>query len=256
MKKNIIIVILLLIILCLGGYLIFDKISDKKDNNLGTNKPAENVETKDDLEISEKDINVVTAFSGSAELIDKNTGEKYELDHYDYAYYSLKIPKIDSKLEGATKLNDKIIKDYQYYINIINDNGKVNSFKGLTVYDVDYEYNIKNSIVYISMKSKSASSSSAGAIDKVYVYDVKNDKELSILEVLEENNFDVDSLKREFKDEFSDTNYPGYGSESWNKSIENLDSLDYDYFCISNLTENTITISALAYPISVTVNVK
>lgn len=258
MKKNIIIIILLVVILLLSGYLVYDKFIsiDKVVDKINNEVPKDN----DEIKKEEKEINVVTAFSGFSELIDQNTGQKYELihvDYADYAYYSLNIPKINSELDGATKLNDKIMSDYQYYIDIINNDGKVSSFRGLTVYDVNYEHKVKNSIIYISMISKSASSSSASVIDKVYVYDIKNDKELNIVEVLEKNNIDVDSVKREFKEKFSNKDYeiyPGYGSESWNKTIENIDFLSYDYFYISDMTENSITIMSFN-GISVTKNI-
>lgn len=44
MNKNIIITILLIVVLCLGGYLVFDKVIDKKDNNIKSdNKVQENI---------------------------------------------------------------------------------------------------------------------------------------------------------------------------------------------------------------------
>ena len=50
---------------------------------------------------------------GESELVDNN-GNKYTLqDGNTNAYYSLRIPNIDSDLPGAIKLNEKIALENQ-----------------------------------------------------------------------------------------------------------------------------------------------
>lgn len=58
MKKNIFIVILMVIIFCLGGYLVFDKVSDSNSNNEAENNVQEsnNQEVKDNGENIESDL--------------------------------------------------------------------------------------------------------------------------------------------------------------------------------------------------------
>lgn len=52
MKKNLVITILLIIVLCLGGYLVFDKVIDKKEEKVKDPIPKEDVEL--DTAIAEK----------------------------------------------------------------------------------------------------------------------------------------------------------------------------------------------------------
>lgn len=53
--KNVIITILLIIVLCLGGYLVYDKVIDKKDNNVKDNNKVEENTTN---ETEERDYNL------------------------------------------------------------------------------------------------------------------------------------------------------------------------------------------------------
>lgn len=105
------------------------------------------------------------------------------------------------------------------------------------------------------MKSEVGSSSSAFIVDPVYVYDIANDSELGIAAVLSKKNADVNYVKNTLKEKFEDSSNLGYGAQDYINAKNAIDSLSYDHFVISKITTNSITVSALGYPIEVTVGI-
>lgn len=212
-KKNnnkIVIIILVLIIIGLLGIIGFmftkiDKNSSIENNNQQNNSNLgnENNNQVDNINSTniDKDEYVGIAFSRYATVAwPENRIEKYNGDP-DYLVRRIDIPKLLFDTDNAKKLNEKIYNSYKNDINNLNvDTEKPYYF------NIDYDYSVKENIVFLSITRLVGSSRGSGfSQTNIYYYDIKNDKELTLDEVC--NLFNITLEKVKTKDKSAESMY-------------------------------------------------
>ena len=179
-----ILAVFVILTLLLGGYIIYDKIMTKPENNV--------VEHNNSNETAKENQNSQTPVSS-------NTISVLDAVNYTDSYYKLfkvKLPKIvGTNSQIISKLNDTILNEvlprtYGHAVcHAVMGNDCMN--KGSTV---DYNYIIKNNIVAIYIYSsvpdgaKAMPASGGGLFHYNYFYDITNDKTLSLGEAAEKMN--------------------------------------------------------------------
>lgn len=179
MKKNSLTIILVVIIICLIGYIIFDKYKDYKSDNKETDEIITLVDT---IELDY--VNIYLTSDGIAYLqplsneeidnLNINNNLKDRLNTlYDRAFYfdiyidNYKLKGFKVKLDNDIEKIRKIEIDNNYYVIFIKENNTIGLFNYLEYYDLLYtkvedNYNslkdvidIKdNKIIYLDGSSK------------------------------------------------------------------------------------------------------
>lgn len=124
----------------------------------------------------------VRYFNWPNEVIKKN-----EYFDPDTLYHKLEVPKILIETEVTKSINNKIYNDYSKYVEDVKNNGK--SYITYEI-DIDYTYKVKNNILFLMIDENiNSSKTTSMQTYKVYYYDIKNNKELSVDEIC--NLFDI-----------------------------------------------------------------
>lgn len=198
--KNIVITILTILVLCLGGYLIYDKIIDKdsrnkiidKDNEAINNELNNNeLESDNNLSYRDKDEYIGIAISRYA-TVEWYLSDKYDSDP-DYLIRKIELPKILFDTENAKQINEKIYSDYKEDIDKLKYNEK--NSKPFDI-NISYDYSINDNILSLVIEKEFRTARGSGYdIRKGYYYDIKNDRELILDEVCNMFNITLDKVK-------------------------------------------------------------
>lgn len=190
-NKLFIAIIVILIILLVGAivYILYTNDSKEVEEKENINEAVS--ESANDLKGENVDVKTVHSNSATrtTETDCMGTGNPEEVSRN----YSINIPMITSEKENAKKINNEIETKFSGYIN--NFNQKTES---LTSFEVNYDYVIKNNIMYITIDETIAEeecgSSHTGYTD--YFYDIENDKILSLQEGFSALGYNLDNLKQ------------------------------------------------------------
>lgn len=110
----------------------------------------------------------------------------------DTLYHKVEVPKILIETEVTKSINDKIYEQYSKYIEDVKNNGK--SYITYEI-DIDYTYKVKNEILFLMIDENINSSKTTSNKEyKVYYYDLKNDKELTTLDICDLFGIELNSL--------------------------------------------------------------
>ena len=164
-KKTIIIIILLIISLSLGGYLLYDKAFSNKCNTKETISPKDNKNsneakdntnsnettsdnnTSNDTTTSQKDYEYVGLAFNGYKVYNWPTSEfGKESTDPDQTTNNISIPKILIDTPVTKIINQKILKNYQSYIDTVNTNNQEAAIASTTV---SYRYAIYKDILFI-----------------------------------------------------------------------------------------------------------
>jgi len=184
--KKILIVILTIIIILLVGILAY---------NLGVKK-AVCYDANDNN--SKETIETIVEHTYIESEYNYNSGEFEEYP------IEIKLPKISIEKTVAKEINEKIVingiresfKHHESFISMTNE-GLVDDYEGTIT---RYDYEIKNDVIaiYIITIGKNGSEyPGSGTLERTvnYFYDMKNDKELTIVEALPLMGYTVNDLK-------------------------------------------------------------
>lgn len=201
-KKLIIVVLLVLLITCLAvivwQYVRLNSQDSSVTNNTTTgNSQGTNANITPDVitnnnitntskETSNKEtvVKYVSLVTDKINKYNKSAGKENCADRDMDLYLKVRIPQINVDATNAKKLNNEIYEKYKEYD---DDNYTINSNKG--GYDIDisytYKYAPEKNILFIQIIEKYiAHCASGGVVYNSYAYDMKNDKVLTIDELL------------------------------------------------------------------------
>lgn len=210
-KKTIIIIILLIISLSLGGYLLYDKAFSNKCNTKETISPKDNENSKEeknntsnDNTISQKDYEYVGLAFNGYKVYNWPTSEfGKESTDPDQTTNNISIPKILIDTPVTKIINQKILKNYQSYIDTVNTNDQEDAIASTTV---SYRYAIYKDILFIMVTDSYLNHRAGGGVHFTgYYYDIKNDAELSLNDVIKKLNINVTSKLKAISDKIGDT---------------------------------------------------
>jgi len=217
MKKNIIIVLLIIIILGLGGYLVFDKVMDNKEET-----PIEegNNQIKEDNKESGVIVNdlingkVIQTFSSS-------DGMNIELEANEIPYVEVILPYININSSAAKEINNKIETKFSNEINIIKNNVTTQvSNKGPYYTSINYSYTVRNNVLFIYVEKLTNSYRASGYSEGVaYYYDLENNKILSTEETLKKLGKTVEEVKEKIN-----SNYDSNFIDNKEETLRDLDN--------------------------------
>lgn len=184
--KNVIITILTILVLCLGGYLVYDKVIDNKNLEEKKEIKEENKEIKEENKES-----VGVAFSNSL-THPFPTDPLMGKDEHDPDTITKKvvIPKILIETSVTQTINDKIYNDHKAAISVFDkDYSTEDDYEDL---DVNYDYKIYDNILFIFVRTVAGNHRAGGYEENdIYYYDIKNDKELTVEEVCNKYNISL-----------------------------------------------------------------
>lgn len=210
-KKTIIIIILLIISLSLGGYLLYDKAFSNKCNTKETISPKDNENSKEeknntsnDTTTSQKDYEYVGLAFNGYKVYNWPTSEfGKESTDPDQTTNNISIPKILIDTPVTKIINQKILKNYQSYIDTVNTNDQEAAIASTTV---SYRYAIYKDILFIMVTDSYLNHRAGGGVHFTgYYYDIKNDAELSLNDVIKKLNINVTSKLKAISDKIGDT---------------------------------------------------
>ena len=167
-NKKFLTIIVILSVLLVGslGYITYDKLSNKKDNT--------NEVKNDNKDNNTKELTVSNAYNYHDYKEAENPCGTMTSGSIDII-----LPKINSDKPNAKKLNEKILKDFDEYIEI-SKKEKTNTF--VNIY---YNYLIKDNYLYINVRGGGHTLCASGSVIRYnYYYDIKNDKILKSKEAL------------------------------------------------------------------------
>ena len=206
-KKSFIVIVILLIAIILGlcAYIAYDKnlfgIKGEKKETNNTVEKKEDTNTTREVEVKNDYEYVGLAFSGirlydwPSNILEKGTNEP------DKLAVKADVPKILIDTDVTKNINSKIYKQCEPIINEVKDSSSrdnVTAKNSAVESSVDYEYTILNDILFIEVNVLSVNHRASGGFDrKIYYYDIKNDKELSIEDVVDLLNIQVLDLNDE-----------------------------------------------------------
>lgn len=252
-KKIIIIlgIIVLIAIITIGSIFIFSNNSNSTEENENTNsndfqtdenwnisedeQPAEEITNKkikyDDATLKSEFGSIFTNdiknynenFENKKEKNDEDivyTGyEKDEITDNDYTV-NVKIPYINIKGEIIEKYNKDIIKNFERVAEkILSTSGK------RYIYEVDYSACIEDDILSLAVKAKIQQGDKSRLIIKTYNYNLKEDSEVSVTDVLKLKNRDLDytqeKINTEIRKEYKKSQeYKELGYNIFERNIE------------------------------------
>lgn len=145
-------------------------------------------------------------------------------------YTSVRLPQINSTAEVAKSINTKILDKYKYEIDIVKNSILERKYgnKGAFTQSIDYNYELKDDIAYILINDLASSFKASGGRTRENIfYDVKNDKQFTVVEMLTKLNITEDMIFNGVK-----SKYPNFGLVGESQVID----------AIKNNKENSITI--------------
>lgn len=235
MKKNLVIVVLILIIIILSvtlGIAIGKSDNNKINNVSNTNNVDDN--NKDN---SNSEFKVISTLKNK--IYDTKNGEKVKIpcDYNEYAYISVDIPKINSEKTGAKNINNKINEYLSYEIELIN-NPDFSDMAEKHKFSIDQTYNyvIKDDILYLFITKNIKTCGTGGGSTKTFLYNIKNDKQLNNIDIINKYNIPIETIKKQFYDLNDDLLM---NNETVKNNFENsVNTLNDDYFTITSLGNN------------------
>lgn len=206
-KKSFIVIVILLIAIILGlcAYIAYDKKlfgirGEKKESN-NTVEKKDDINTTKEVEVKNDYEYVGLAFSGirlydwPSNVLQKGAGEP------DKLVVKADVPKILIDTDVTKNINSKIYKQCEYIINEVKEpssRDNVTAKNSAVESSVDYEYTILNGILFLEVNISSVNHRASGGFDrKIYYYDINNDKELSIEDVIGLLNVQISDLNDE-----------------------------------------------------------
>lgn len=202
-KKLLIGVLLVLLVVCLG-VIVWQYISlNLKDSNVTNNTASENSQEiniiQNETTNKETVVEYVSLVTDRINKYNKKAGKENCGDRDMDLYLKVRIPQINIDATNAKKLNNEIYEKYKEYD---NDNYTISSNKGGRDIDISYTYKYEpeKSIILIIIKNKIlAHCATGGMYYDSYVYDTKNDKVLTVDDLL--NLYDIsEESKQDFID--------------------------------------------------------
>ncbi len=219
MKNKIIILLIIIVIIAIitigGIFIFFNNSASTEENeitesqNYGTDENWNNWEESQSTEITNKKIkyddatlksefdsiftndikNYNESFENKKEKSDEDivyTGyEKNETTDHDYKV-NVKIPYINLKGELIEKYNKDITKNFERVAEkILSTTGK------RYIYEVDYSACIEDDILSLAIKAEIQQGDKSRLIIKTYNYNLKEDSEVSVTDVLKLKNRDL-----------------------------------------------------------------
>lgn len=233
-NKKFLTIIVILSVLLVGslGYITYDKLSDKQDNtNEVKNDNKENKDNKDNKDDKTKDDTTKGDNKDSQTKDDKDNQVKTEVkvetsytkkgtvkgpSESEYENYDVEMDINVPKLTGNTKVTESINKKIQ---NNIYDNEIKSLNSKVRGYSVNYNYIIKNDIVLLDLVASTSIFEGSGYTDRYnYFYDIKNDKELTLLEAMKK----IGLSEEEFYKKVRNSKEFSLDSKTTNKEILNI----------------------------------
>ncbi len=159
---------------------------------------------------------------------------KYEkkeskVNSYDFEVH---IPYINIESEVISKYNEDIEKIFlQIAKNVLQSENKN------IIYTVEYQANIQDNILFVMIKSNFKQGSNAQkVIIQTYNYDLKDNKEITLADILKINNLDNQEVQRKINEEISAEQKKAQDLKSLGYNIYNRDYSN-EMFKIENSTE-------------------
>ena len=163
-------------------------------------------------------------FTGQIENAEKKDESKnfvyttYENQDTVQGNYTLDvhIPNFNIKDETLEQINNKITTEYKQKVNqILNNNGSQ------IIYSVEYNSYVENDILFLIIRSNLKEGVSAQRIIiQTYNYDLRNNKEINLEEVLKIKNIDKSELQGKITDSI----------KTEQKKVEDLEKLGYNVY--------------------------
>ncbi len=205
-KKTIIIIVLVIISLYLGGHLIYDKNFSNKNNNEVVNNNKDNStsnDSKNDKDNTSTDTYQIVSNGFSGINVIKNTNDDIDTENGDPLELVEKVtlPKIVKETDVTKKINQKILDDNNSAIESVKK-GLQNEDDPYVLFDVttSYDYTIHDDILYILVTTKTTYYRSHGwTTYQGYYYDIQNDKELSLSDIMKKLNIKSSNFKSDEK---------------------------------------------------------
>lgn len=105
--------------------------------------------------------------------------------------YNVEIPKILINTDTTKTINNKIISDYSDDINVATGKKNFDGFEG----NISYNYYVYNNVLYLIVTSEGANECGSGSSSlRAYYYDIANDKELSLNDVLSKTGYTLNDV--------------------------------------------------------------
>ena len=162
---------------------------------------------------------------------------------------SLRIPQINIESEASTKINQEILNKFNSYLTYY-DNGKFEYEQELTdvMIDVDYNYYFvpNDEIIFIEINEEFSGSGNVVKSSKDwYIYDVKNSKQLTFAELLQQKQITKDILEDKLYENEKFKTY--YNNQYYNtrrqidQKVDEIITEDFANIVFDGITENTIS---------------
>lgn len=186
--------------------------------------------TKTDEQIEELQAGFDQIFTNSIEVEEGERQDNKKVDT-DKPFVYTKTEKKESKLNNYDidvhipyiNIDNKIVEKYNKEIEAFESkiNGVLNSKNNNSIYTVEYVANVQNGILSLMIRSNLKEGNNAQrVIIKTYNYDLRNNKEISLEEVLRIEEIEQTVLQQRIKDEIS----------AEQKKVEDLKNLGYNIY--------------------------
>ena len=232
--KNIIITILAILVIGLGGFIVYDKLIDKK---VEKENPTTNDSESNKISVSIPE--VITGYSKKTYYTVNGQRVSLSCDPSIEAYISVDVPEINVDRNGAKAVNKEIKEKMTHYIDLTNKTDFSDiSLKNYKAENITYSTLIKDDILYIFINSHAKNCASYYGDSLTFMYDYINDKQLFTEDVLNKYGISLENLKNQFTDEdFSNSMIAN------NESIkEAFDKASLNDFTIEDIGKDYITV--------------
>lgn len=227
-KKNLLIIYISIIIVCIISIIISFYVQFNVNENSSEEELSGQIgkKTEEQTEIIKAEFDKI--FTNSIENGEAQEVKKKEEDK----------PIVYTKMEKKeSKSNDYDIEVYIPYINIESEkiekyNKEIDNFVNKTksvlesknrniIYTVEYTANIKNDILFLMIRSNLKEGSNAQrVIIQTFNYDLKNDKEISLEEVIQMENLEPSEVQQNINNEITQQQ----------RKVEDLKNLGYSIY--------------------------
>lgn len=186
--------------------------------------------TKTDEQIEELQAGFDQIFTNSIEVEEGERQDNKKV-YTDKPFVYTKTEKKESKLNSYDvevhipyiNIDNEIVEKYNKEIEAFESkiNGVLNSKNNNSIYTVEYVANVQNGILSLMIRSNLKEGNNAQrVIVQTYNYDLRNNKEISLEEVLRIEDIDQIVLQQKIKDEIS----------AEQKKVEDLKNLGYNIY--------------------------
>lgn len=227
-KKKQLILYILIIMVCIASIIIsfYVQFNIQETSNGEELKGKMGQKTEEQVELIKSEFDKI--FTNSIENSEDYENKKKENDKQ--IVYT-KIDKKESKLNSydvevhipCINIENEIIESYNKEIdNFVNKTQSVlESENKNIIYTVEYAANIKNDILFLMIRSNLKEGSSAQrVIIQTFCYDLKNNKEVSLQEIIKMENLEYSDIEKKIKNEITEEQ----------RKVEDLKSLGYNIY--------------------------